>query len=113
MTFLGWEGGAAREMFRIDTSPPPAGPNQSEVCRMNCATKTCVEAASLGPCGAFNLSPSQGYLATLASFGPFSALYFMLYEQAKAASQTLIGEENRRHDGRRGLCIRSRCTAAV
>eukprot|EP00752_Nemacystus_decipiens_P014686 g13082.t1 len=32
----------------------------------------------------------KGYLATLASFGPFSALYFMFYEQAKAASQTLI-----------------------
>lgn len=36
----------------------------------------------------------QGYLATLASFGPFSALYFMFYEQAKAASQSLLGERN-------------------
>ncbi|CBJ26620.1 conserved unknown protein [Ectocarpus siliculosus] len=32
----------------------------------------------------------KGYLATLASFGPFSALYFMFYEQAKMASQDLI-----------------------
>ncbi|CAM9534361.1 unnamed protein product, partial [Ectocarpus sp. 13 AM-2016] len=32
----------------------------------------------------------KGYLATLASFGPFSSLYFMFYEQAKMASQDLI-----------------------
>eukprot|EP00903_Cladosiphon_okamuranus_P019808 g18206.t1 len=37
----------------------------------------------------------KGYLATLASFGPFSALYFMFYEQAKAASQTLIERQPR------------------
>lgn len=35
----------------------------------------------------------QGYLATVASFGPFSALYFMFYEQARAASRNLFGEE--------------------
>ncbi|CAM9195261.1 unnamed protein product, partial [Discosporangium mesarthrocarpum] len=31
----------------------------------------------------------KGYGATLASFGPFSALYFTFYEQAKATSQQL------------------------
>ena len=29
----------------------------------------------------------KGYLATLLSFGPFSALYFMFYEQAKTFAQ--------------------------
>lgn len=33
---------------------------------------------------------SQGYAATVASFGPFSALYFMFYEKAKAMSQRLL-----------------------
>ncbi|RLN50265.1 hypothetical protein BBJ28_00003747 [Nothophytophthora sp. Chile5] len=33
----------------------------------------------------------KGYNATLLSFGPFSALYFMLYEQSKALAQTRLG----------------------
>ncbi|CAM9597663.1 unnamed protein product [Pylaiella littoralis] len=41
----------------------------------------------------------KGYLATLASFGPFSALYFMFYEQAKAASQSLIERQPDRWHG--------------
>ena len=49
------------------------------------------ETARLGVCaldetaqlGVFVLA--QGYAATLASFGPFSALYFLLYERFKAA----------------------------
>lgn len=64
---------------------------------MNCAIKRLSKQLTLAFVF-FDLSLSQGYLATLASFGPFSALYFMFYEQAKATSQTLIGEENRRHD---------------
>jgi len=33
----------------------------------------------------------RGYWATVASFGPFSALYFALYEQMKAAAQAATG----------------------
>ncbi|CAM9383752.1 unnamed protein product, partial [Hapterophycus canaliculatus] len=36
----------------------------------------------------------KGYLATVASFGPFSALYFMFYEQARAASRNLVAERH-------------------
>lgn len=32
----------------------------------------------------------KGYVATLLSFGPFSALYFMFYEKAKALAQTRL-----------------------
>lgn len=36
----------------------------------------------------------KGYGATLASFGPFSALYFMFYEQCKALSREYIDRQN-------------------
>ena len=36
----------------------------------------------------------RGYGATLASFGPFSALYFVFYEQCKAWSRERIHERN-------------------
>ncbi|GMF13779.1 unnamed protein product [Phytophthora lilii] len=35
----------------------------------------------------------KGYVATLLSFGPFSALYFMFYEKAKAFTQKRLGVE--------------------
>eukprot|EP00904_Undaria_pinnatifida_P005435 jgi/Undpi1/2020/HiC_scaffold_12.g05406.m1 len=38
----------------------------------------------------------KGYLATLASFGPFSALYFAFYEQAKAVSTRFFAERQGR-----------------
>ena len=40
----------------------------------------------------------RGYGATLASFGPFSALYFMFYEQCKSISRNYIDRRNQ--DGR-------------
>jgi hypothetical protein len=36
----------------------------------------------------------KGYGATLASFGPFSALYFMFYEQCKALAREYINRQN-------------------
>lgn len=36
----------------------------------------------------------KGYGATLASFGPFSALYFMFYEQCKALSREYFDRQN-------------------
>jgi hypothetical protein len=35
----------------------------------------------------------KGYAATLLSFGPFSALYFMFYEKAKAFAQKQLAAE--------------------
>lgn len=35
----------------------------------------------------------RGYTATLLSFGPFSALYFLFYEQFKAAAQSALQEQ--------------------
>lgn len=37
----------------------------------------------------------KGYGATLASFGPFSALYFMFYEQCKTWSKEYVHRQNR------------------
>lgn len=54
---------------------------------------TCSSFLRPGPYPPSDLFASQGYGATLASFGPFSALYFMFYEQAKARSKQLLGEE--------------------
>lgn len=39
----------------------------------------------------------KGYGATLASFGPFSALYFMFYEQCKYQSREHISRERMQH----------------
>uniref|UniRef100_K3X835 Mitochondrial carrier protein n=1 Tax=Globisporangium ultimum (strain ATCC 200006 / CBS 805.95 / DAOM BR144) TaxID=431595 RepID=K3X835_GLOUD len=36
----------------------------------------------------------KGYMATLFSFGPFSALYFMLYEKNKAIAQNYLNAED-------------------
>jgi hypothetical protein len=36
----------------------------------------------------------KGYAATLASFGPFSALYFMVYEQFKQSTRDYLQDEN-------------------
>ncbi|CAM9585779.1 unnamed protein product [Ectocarpus sp. 12 AP-2014] len=49
----------------------------------------------------------KGYLATLASFGPFSALYFMFYEQAKMVSQDLIAERHPYFRGQGGTDARA------
>ncbi len=46
---------------------------------------SCVESLQL------DSSRVQGYGATILAFGPFSALYFMIYEQLKTQAQSLRG----------------------
>jgi len=42
-------------------------------------------------CGLGTTGLYRGYFATLVSFGPFSALYFMLFEQLKRIAQMVAG----------------------
>ena len=53
-----------------------------------------INLSRFGPLLGGDLRPRQGYYATLASFGPFSALYFAFYEQDCMArrSEDLLGE---------------------